>query len=95
MGRNVQETCLATQMKVNLGTAKATSEVCKQDGKPYPPKSIHHLLAGLQCYMLQKNSVVPKFLNSKDACFQSFLDTAGEKYLKRAMLVSSYESTCD
>ena len=39
------------------------AEVWRQDGQPYPPKTIHQILAGLQRYMLDKNPLAPKFLD--------------------------------
>ena len=56
-------------MKVNFWLPMFISEFRKLDRKPYPPKSIHQLLAGLQRYMLERNLMVPKFLDSKDAHF--------------------------
>ena len=58
--------------KFNFCLPRFVSEVCKQDGEPYPPKSIHQILAGLQRYMLEKNLTVPKFLDVKESHFRDF-----------------------
>ena len=66
--------------KLNFWLPRFVSEVYKQDGKPYSPKSIHQLLAGLQCYMLDKNPMVPNFLNLKDSCFNDIHDACDSLY---------------
>ena len=56
-------------MLLNHWIARFITEVRRQDGKPYPPRSIHQLLAGLQRYMLSMKSDAPKFLDRKDVRF--------------------------
>ena len=34
---------------LNFWLPRFVSEIRRQDGKPYPPRSTHQLLAGLQC----------------------------------------------
>ena len=53
--------------KLNFWLPRFVSEVRKQDREPYPPNSIHLILAGLQCYMLERNPMVPKFLDLKES----------------------------
>ena len=54
----------------NFWMPRFVAEVRRQDGKPYPPKTIHQLLAGLQRYMLDKNALAPKFLDQKNPLFR-------------------------
>ena len=46
--------------KVNYWMSRFVAEVRNRKGEPYPPRSIHQLLAGLQCYILDKNPNFPK-----------------------------------
>ena len=39
------------------------NEVGRADGDPYPPRTIHQLLAGLQRSMLDHNNRLTKFLD--------------------------------
>ena len=55
--------------KLNEWLPLFVSEVRRQDGHPYPPKRIHQILAGLQRYMLEKNPLAPKFLDTNDKRF--------------------------
>ena len=49
------------------------TEVRNKKGEPYPPRSIHLLLAGLQRYMFDKNLGSPKFLNRSESAFRDIL----------------------
>ena len=42
------------------------NEVRKVDGKPYPPRTIHQILPGLQQHMLDLNYCSPKFLDCQN-----------------------------
>ena len=44
------------------------AEVQRQNGKPYPPKTIHQLLAGLQRYCLTKMCWHPSFWIRRTHC---------------------------
>ena len=46
------------------------TEVRKVDGKPYPPRTIHQILAGLQRHMLDLNYCSLKFLDRQDQIFK-------------------------
>ena len=45
-------------------------EAQRGDGKPYRPRTIHQLLAGIQRFMLQKDHARPKFLDKGNALFR-------------------------
>ena len=55
--------------KINYWLARFVVEVRRQDGQPYPPKTIHLILAGLQRIMLEKRPNTPKFLDRKEYRF--------------------------
>ena len=47
--------------KLNFWLPQFINEVRQTDGNPYPPRTIHQLLAGIQCLMLEKNHCLPRF----------------------------------
>ena len=57
------------------------AEAKKQDGSPFPPKSLYMLLAGILRHMRSKNPLFPNFLHNKQLefamlwvmCFESFV----------------------
>jgi hypothetical protein len=49
--------------ELNHWLPRFINEVRKEDGLPYPPRSIQLLLAGLQRHMLDINHIAPKFLD--------------------------------
>ena len=55
---------------LNFWIPRFVAEVRRQDGEPYPPKTIHQLLAGLQRHMLENNPLAPKFLDTKNPVFR-------------------------
>ena len=46
------------------------NEVGRADGDPYPPRTIHQLLAGLQRSMLDHNNRLTKFLDRTNPVFR-------------------------
>ena len=46
------------------------NEVGRADGDPYPPRTIHQLLAGLQRSMLDHNNCLTKFLDRTNPVFR-------------------------
>lgn len=56
------------------------TEVRRQDGNPYPPRTIHQLLAALQRKMLEDNPDAPKFLDRHDVRFRMLLRTCDSVY---------------
>ena len=58
---------------LNKWIPRFVTEVRNKKGEPYPPRSIHLLLAGLQRYMLDKNPGSPKFLNRSESAFCDIL----------------------
>ena len=55
---------------LNFWLPRFVLEMRRQDGKPYPSRSTHQLLTGLQHYMLDKNPMATKFLDQKDPRFR-------------------------
>ena len=47
------------------------AEAKKQDGSPFPPKSLYMLLAGILRHMRSKNPLCPNFLDNKQLAFVS------------------------
>ena len=66
--------------QVNFSISRFVAEVRNKRGEPYPPKSIHQLLAGLQRYMLDKNPGAPKFLDKQETCFREIRGTCDTVY---------------
>ena len=59
------------------------AEVRRQDGEPpYPLKTIHQILAGLQRYMLDKNPLASKFLDQKNPVFRDIHRACDSVYRK-------------
>ena len=56
--------------ELNYWLPRFINEVRRTDGNPYPPRSIHQLLAGLQRYMLKQNYCLPKFLDRQNQQFR-------------------------
>ena len=55
---------------LNFWVPQFINEVRRADGDPYPPRTIHQLLAGLQCSMLDHNNRLPKFLDRTNPVFR-------------------------
>ena len=70
--RNCPDNLLETgnNEELNYWLPKFINEVRRTDGNPYPPRSIHQLLAGLQRYMLEQNYCLPKFLDIQNQQFR-------------------------
>ena len=56
---------------INQWLAKFVAEVRKMDGQPYPPKTIHQILAALQRTMLEKHPDAPRFMEKNNTAFRS------------------------
>ena len=54
---------------LNFWVPRFINKVRRADGDPYPPRTIHQLLAGLQCSMLDHNNRLPKFLDRTNPVF--------------------------
>ena len=70
-GANVLDSPVTDSL--NFWIPRFVAEVRRQDGEPYPPKTIHQILAGLQRYMLDKNPLASKFLDQKNPGYPSCL----------------------
>ncbi len=53
--------------ELNIWLCRFVTEVRKQDGKLYPPRSIHLILAGIQRYIWRLN-LMSKVLRSREFC---------------------------
>ena len=66
--------------RLNNWLARFIAEVRRQDGNPYPPKTIHQILAALQWKMLDEHPDFPKFLDSKQWVYHDFIRTCDSVY---------------
>ena len=62
-----------TSGELNYWLSRFVTEVKKQNGDAYPPRTIHLLLAGLQRVMLERNPNAPKFLDRMEPYFGTFI----------------------
>ena len=60
--------------------AKIAKGYIHKKGEPYPPRSIHQLLAGLQRYTLEKHPNFPKLLDKQQTCFRDLRGTCDTVY---------------
>ena len=56
--------------KLNFWIPRFINEVRCIDGKPYPPRTINQILAGLQRHLLDNDYCFPKFLDRKNSQFR-------------------------
>ena len=54
--------------EVNFRLSRFVAEVCNRKGEPYPPRSIHQILARIHTYILEKNPTIPKLLDKHKSC---------------------------
>ena len=66
--------------RLNYWLTRFVAEVRRQDGKLYPPKTIHQLLAVLQRKMLHKKPDTPKFLNRHEFGFRDLMRMCDSVY---------------
>ena len=57
-------------------------ETRKENGDPYPPKTIYNLLAGLQCYIRDKKSKAFNIMDSKEGDFKLLHNTIDSFFRK-------------
>ena len=65
---------------MNYWISRFVAEVQNRKGEPYPPRSIHQLLAGLQRYILDNNPNFPKLLDKQQTCFRDIRGTCDTVY---------------
>ena len=66
--------------KVNYWMSRFVAEVRNRKGEPYPRRSIHQLLAGLQRYILDKNPNFITLLDKQQTCFRDICGTCDTVY---------------
>ncbi len=66
--------------KLNYWLSRFVTKVRRQDGQPYPPRSVHQILAGLQRKMLEKHPDAPNLLDSKEPAFSVLHRTCDTVY---------------
>ena len=66
--------------KLNHWLCKFATEVQKRDGTPYPPQSIHLILAALQRKMLETTPDALKFFGHDNLCFLDLQRTCDYTY---------------
>ena len=77
---NLLEKPVATDL--NRWICRFIDEARRKDGAPYPPKTIHQLLCGLQRYMLDHTPDAPKFMDQKDVHFRDIRGTCDTVFRK-------------
>ena len=60
---------------LTLHLSRYALETRKENGEPYPPKTIHQLLCGLLRHMKDMNTGCPNFLDKQDTRFKKFQGT--------------------
>ncbi len=60
----------ASKIELRRVLSLFVDEAKKQDGKPYPAKTLYHLLAGILRYMCDADLKAPNFLDQKDGDFK-------------------------
>ena len=55
--------------ELNYWIPRLVVKVWNKKGEPYPPRTIHQILAGLQRYMLAKNPSAPTFFDKGETYF--------------------------
>ena len=68
--------------QLNFWLSRFVTEVRKKDGTPYPPRSIHLILAALQRIMLENTPNAPKFFDRNNSSFRDLRRTCDSVYRK-------------
>jgi hypothetical protein len=66
--------------KLDHWLSRFVTEVRKQDGQPYLPKTIHHILAALQIIAVGKQPTTPKFMDRNEPVFTELRRTCDSVY---------------
>ena len=66
--------------KLNYWLCRFVTEVRKKDGQPYLPKTIQHILAGIQRKMLDINPDAVKFVNPSQCVFHELRQVCDTVY---------------
>ena len=76
---NFLDKCFSTGETSRMELCRVLSlfvvEARKQDGKPYPAKTLYHFLAGILRYMRDIDPKAPNFLDQKDGDFKNLHGT--------------------
>lgn len=67
-------------VQINFWLSRFVAEVRKQNGAPYPPRSIQLILSALQREMLDKNPEVPKFMDQSVTVYRGLHRTCDSVY---------------
>ena len=70
----------ADPMKLNFWLSRFVTEIRKQNGQPYPPRSIQLILAALQRKMLETSPDAPWFLDQSVTMFREIHRTCNTVY---------------
>ena len=68
--------------QINTWLSRFVTEARKQNGEPYPPRTMHQILAGLQCHMLEITPNAAKFLDTNNTAFRELQGTCDTIYRK-------------
>ena len=66
--------------KLNYWLCRFISEVRRQDGNPYPPRTINQILAGLQRHILEVSPNTPKLLDKSISIYRDLHRTCDAVY---------------
>ena len=66
--------------RLNYWLSRFVNEARNQKGEPYPPRSLHQILAGLQRYMIEKSPNTPKFLDHNNSVYNQLHKTCDSVY---------------
>ena len=74
--------------KINHWLSRFVTEIKKQDGTPYPPWSIHLILAALQRKLLESKPTAPRFCDNFNHCYRELGHTCDFTYceLRKQMI---------
>ena len=67
-------------VQINFWLSRFVAEVRKQNGEPYPPRSIQLILSALQRKMLDTNPEAPKFMDQSVTVFRGLHRTCDSVY---------------
>ena len=66
--------------QINTWLSRFVTEARKQNGEPYPPRTMHQILAGLQRHMLEISPNAAKFLDTNNTAFRELQGTCDTVY---------------
>ena len=65
---------------INFWVSRFVNEVQKLDGSPYPPRTLHQILSGLQRHVVEITPSFPKFLDLSNPVYRDLHGTCDTVY---------------